>query len=60
MSNSFVNPIVYSLLNDSYRVCIAKEYNIRCFFRTFKIKCVCFVVAILDLVHDVEAKFHLS
>ena len=29
------------------------------FFRSFEIKVICFVVAILDLVHAVEAIFHL-
>ena len=30
------------------------------FFRIFEIIIVCFVVAICDLVHDVETIFHLS
>ena len=29
------------------------------FFRIFEIICFCFVVAIFDLVHDVETIFHL-
>ena len=30
------------------------------FFRIFEINCFCFVVAICDLVHNVELKFPLS
>ena len=38
--------------------------NVGCFsghfFRIFEINIFCFVVAICDLVHDVETIFHLS
>ena len=36
-----------------------KECNVGCFFRLFEIILFCFVVAIFNLVHDVEAIFGL-